>query len=166
MLVRSFDCAAVQKSFAALPLATHEPGETVLAAGSRTGRLLILKKGAVAIIRDGIEIATASEPGATFGELSALLDQPHSADVRAIHTSQFHVAHATALQDPAALHYVAAILARRLDVANQALVDLKNQIRTGQPHELLNRTVKAMEVLMTASGASLVYAGYPFDPYV
>jgi hypothetical protein len=34
---------------AALPLATYEAGETVFAEGTKTGRLLILKSGAVAI---------------------------------------------------------------------------------------------------------------------
>jgi hypothetical protein len=39
---------ALQKRFDAFPLATHDTGETVLAAGSKTGRLLILRKGATA----------------------------------------------------------------------------------------------------------------------
>ena len=34
-----------------LPLATYRADEVVLAAGSRTGRLLVLKEGAVAIVR-------------------------------------------------------------------------------------------------------------------
>lgn len=62
----------------------------MLAAGSKTGRLLILRRGAVAVVRDGIEIVTVTEPGAIFGELSALLDQPQSADVRTIGTTQFY----------------------------------------------------------------------------
>ena len=78
------DSVTLEKGFAALPLATYEAGEIVLAAGSKTGRLLFLRKGAAAVIRDGIEIARVSEPGAVFGEISALLDQPHSADVRAV----------------------------------------------------------------------------------
>jgi len=78
-----------QKRLATLPLATYQAGETVLAAGSRSGRLLILRKGAVAIVKEAIEIAKVAEPGAVFGELSALLDQPHTADVRALETSQF-----------------------------------------------------------------------------
>ena len=55
-----------------------------------------------------------TEPGAVFGELSALLDQPHTADVRTLENSQFHVASAAApfMQDPMALIYVAAVLAQ------------------------------------------------------
>jgi CRP/FNR family transcriptional regulator, cyclic AMP receptor protein len=129
------DRAVVQKRLDALPLVTYQAGENVLTAGSRTGRLLILKNGAVVVIKENIEIARVGEPGAVFGELSALLDQPHAADVRALETSQFHVADAAALlvQDPLVLLYVAAILARRLDAANEALIEVKSQIQAGQP---------------------------------
>jgi CRP/FNR family cyclic AMP-dependent transcriptional regulator len=145
MSVTRLDSVAIQRSFATLPLTTHEAGETVLAAGSKTGRLLILRTGAVAVVRDGIEIATVTEPGAIFGELSALLDQPHSADVRTIGTTQFYVAPAAILQDPAALYPVAAVLAHRLDAANQALVELKNHLRIGRPREVIHKTVEMME---------------------
>ena len=83
---------------------TYQPGETVIADGSKTNRLLILKKGTVTIEKEGMEIAKVTEPGAVFGELSVLLDQPHTADVRALESSQFHVANATTLleQNPMA----------------------------------------------------------------
>jgi CRP/FNR family transcriptional regulator, cyclic AMP receptor protein len=96
------DSTVFQKRLGALPLATYEAGETVLAAGSKTGRLLILKSGKVSIVKENLEIAKVAEPGAVFGELSALLDQPHGADVCALQSSQFHVADAAALlgEDP------------------------------------------------------------------
>jgi CRP/FNR family transcriptional regulator, cyclic AMP receptor protein len=47
--------SAIQKSFAALPVARFQAGETVLGAGTRTGRLMILKQGAVAVIKDGVD---------------------------------------------------------------------------------------------------------------
>lgn len=116
--------------FATLPLATYQPGEIILAEGSKTGRLWILKKGAVAVARQGIEIAKVTEPGAVFGDISALLDMPHTADVRALEISVFHVVDAaTSLQDPAVLVHVARVLAQRLNVANQTLVDLKTKPR-------------------------------------
>jgi hypothetical protein len=40
---------AVLQRIATLPLATYRAGETVLAAGTKTGRLLILRKGVVTI---------------------------------------------------------------------------------------------------------------------
>ena len=99
-------------------------------------------------------------------ELSALLDQPHTADVRALETSQFHVADAADLlaQDPIALLYVAVVLARRLDGANQALIELKSQVQAGQPPSVIGKTVEKMEGLLGDSGASL-YAGDPYDSY-
>ena len=109
--------------YADLPLATYLADEVVLAAGSRTGRLLFLKEGAVAVIRQGTQIAIVDEPGAVFGEISALLDQPHTADVRALKPSQFYIADATLLgYSAAALFYIAGVLAQRLDRANEALV--------------------------------------------
>lgn len=114
--------------FATLPLVTYQPGEIILAEGSKTGRLWILKKGAVVVVRQGVEIAKVAEPGAVFGDISALLDTPHTADVRALEISVFHVADAaTSLQDPAVLVHVARILAQRLNGANQALIELKTK---------------------------------------
>jgi CRP-like cAMP-binding protein len=161
------DTATFQNSLTSLPLVTYQAGETVIADGSRTGRLLILRKGSVAIVKEDTEIARVAEPGAVFGELSILLNQPHTADVRALETSQFHVANAEALfaENPVAALYVATVLAHRLDGANHALVQLKNQLQTGQPHSVVAKTVSKIEGLLGVSGASLLYAGYPYDPF-
>ena len=141
------DGAVVRERLGALPIVTYQAGENVLTAGSRTGRLLLLKQGAVVVVKESVEIAKVSEPGAVFGELSVLLDRPHSADVRALETSQFHVADAAALllQDPLVLLYVAATLARRLDAATQALIELKSQVQAGQPRSEIGETIDKME---------------------
>jgi len=160
------DEAAFPANLAALPLVTYRAGETVIVDGSRTGRLLILRKGSVAIVKEDTEIARVAEPGAVFGELSVLLDQPHTADVRALETSQFHIANAATLlaQNPTAMLYVATVLAQRLNGANHALIQLKTQLQRGEPHSVVAKTVSNMEGLLAATGASLVYAGYPYDP--
>jgi CRP-like cAMP-binding protein len=144
------DKAPFQNSLASLPLVTYQPGDTVIVEGSKTDRLLILKKGSVAIVKDDTEIAKVAEPGAVFGELSVLLDRPHTADVRALDTSQFHIANATTLlaQNPIAALHVATVLAHRLDGANQALIQLKNQLRTGEGHSVMAETVSRMEGLL------------------
>jgi CRP/FNR family cyclic AMP-dependent transcriptional regulator len=146
------DTAVIEERLAAFPLTTYQAGENVFVAGSRTDRLLFLRNGAVAVLKEGIEIAKVTEPGAVFGELSALLDQPHTADVRALETSQFHIANADALlaQDPIALLYVAAILARRLDGANHILIELKSQLQAGQPGSVVGKTIDKMEGLLGA----------------
>ena len=120
---------AVLRRIATLPLATYQPGETVFTAGTKTARLLFLKKGAVAIRKKDEVLAEVTEPGAVFGELSALLNLPHTADVQTLKTSEFHVARVELLDDPVILLHVAAILAQRLNLANEVLVDLKNEVR-------------------------------------
>jgi len=148
------DTAVFQKSFATLPVASFQAGETVFLAGSRTGRLMILKKGAVAIVKEGVEIARVSEPGAVFGELSILLNQPHTADVLTLESSEFHVANEELLaQNPTAVLYIATVLAHRLDGANHALIQLKHQLSTGEPHSVVAKTVSKMEGLLAVGGA-------------
>jgi CRP/FNR family transcriptional regulator, cyclic AMP receptor protein len=156
--------ALFQRKLAGFPIATYQAGETVLAAASTSGRLLILKKGVVTVLRGGVEIGTVREPGAVFGEISALLDQPHSADVRALEASQFYVADAATLLrvDPIALLYVATVLARRLDDANQALIELRRQVQAGRP-PVIEKTADEIEELLAASSAHLGYARYPYD---
>jgi CRP-like cAMP-binding protein len=162
------DREAWQSKLAALPLASYDAGETVFAEGTKTGRLLILKSGAVSIFKGDIEFAQVAEPGAVFGELSALLDQPHSANVRALKKSEFHVADAaTLLQDPAALLYVTMVLARRIDAANQGLLQLKMLLEAGEPRSLIDKTLHGIEGLLSAIGTGYLRAGagvsgYPF----
>jgi CRP/FNR family transcriptional regulator, cyclic AMP receptor protein len=157
-----------QKRLAALPLQSFDAGETVFAEGTKTGRLLILKSGAVSIFKGDIEFAQVTEPGAVFGELSALLDEPHSADVRTLEKSEFHVADAaTLLQDPVALLYVTMVLARRIDTANQGLLQLKIMLEAGEPKGLVDATLDKIEGLLSAIGTGYIragagYAGYPF----
>jgi hypothetical protein len=87
--------------------------------------------------------------------------------VRALESSQFHVANAVTLleQNPMAALYVATVLAHRLEGANHALIQLKSQLKTGEPHSVVAKTVSKMEELLAANCASLVYAGYPYDPF-
>jgi CRP/FNR family cyclic AMP-dependent transcriptional regulator len=162
------DFTVFQERLSDLPIATYQTGESVLAAGARTGQLLILKKGAVSIVKETIEIAKVTEVGAVLGELSALLDQPHTADVQALEPSEFYVADAAALlvQDPVVLLYVAAVLAKRLDGANRAVIELRNQFQAGQPASKIGKAIDKLQELLGPGGASLVYAGYPFNPYL
>ena len=128
--------------------------------GTKTGRLLILKSGAVGIFKGDVEFAQVAEPGAVFGELSALLDAPHSADIRTLEASEFHVADAAALlQDPTALLYVTTVLARRIDAANQGLLQLKILLEAGEPRSLIDKTLDGIEGLLSAIGTGYIRAG-------
>ena len=46
------DIALFQRKLAGFPLATYQADECVLTAGSKTGRLLIVKEGAVEVVRE------------------------------------------------------------------------------------------------------------------
>ncbi|MDR3419900.1 MAG: cyclic nucleotide-binding domain-containing protein [Xanthobacteraceae bacterium] len=157
-----------QEKLAALPLVSFDAGETVFAEGTKTGRLMILKSGSVGIFKGDIEFAQVAEPGAVFGELSALLDEPHSADVRTLEKSEFHVADAAALlQDPVALLYITRVLARRIDAANQGLLQLKIMLEGGESRGLIDKTLDGIEGLLSAIGSGYIRAGvgisgYPF----
>jgi hypothetical protein len=47
----------------------------------------MLKTGNASIVEEDIEIAKVEEPGAVFGEISALLDQPHDSASRSTQVS-------------------------------------------------------------------------------
>jgi len=151
------DNAAFQRKLAELPLASYYAGDRVLIDGSTTGRLFVLKKGAVAIIKDGLEIGKVKEPGAVFGELSVLLDSPHTADVVAVEATQFYVADSASefMRDPLTLTYVATLLARRLDLANMALIDLKQQVETGESRAVIGETVDQIAKVLSASSVTM-----------
>jgi len=150
------DPEAFKQSLAALPIAVYEPGETVLEAGSTTGQLFILRNGAVEVIRDGLQIATVSEPGAVFGELSVILDKPHTADVRALKRSEFHVAQASSLltDNVAALLYVSAVLARRLDAANEVIVEIKGELESGKRPGVISKALDKLAELLSPAGGN------------
>ena len=162
------DAAAFERRLAGLPVVKHSAREAVLTAGSKTGQLLFLRSGAVEVIKDGVQIANVSTPGSVFGEQAILLDQPHTADVRTLEQSEFYVADAPAMlaSDSTVALYVAAILARRLDAANRSIIEVKRQLQAGEPHSVIGKAVEKVEELLSYSDdASLVYGGYPYDPF-
>ena len=68
-----------------------EPGAILLAEGKKSGLLYVLVDGEVEILKGNLQVNVASEPGAIFGEISALLDIPHMATVRALTRCRAHV---------------------------------------------------------------------------
>ena len=137
------DPALVLARLSSLPVEVHQTGGLVLGTGSTTGKLLILKEGAVEVVRDGMRLAEVSEPGAVFGELALLLGRAHTADVRALEPSSFYVADGrTFLQvDPTAALYVAVVLAGRLDLVNRYLIEARGQLRPAERGSVLDRMI-------------------------
>lgn len=123
-------------------------GETIIAEGSTTGMLFFLIDGEVEVYKDDVQIATTSEPGSVFGEMSALLATSHRASVRSVAPSTFYV-----VEDgrrfleahPLVSMHVSEILARRLDALNKYLVDVKQQF---EGHDHLSMVEEVLEVLM------------------
>jgi CRP/FNR family transcriptional regulator, cyclic AMP receptor protein len=124
------------------------PGEVVMEQGEKTNLLFFLVEGAVEIIKDGVQVATASQPGAVFGEISALLGGQHTATVRALRSCEFHV-----VQNPRefleaspiiCLH-VCELVARRLDALTKYLVDVKQQF---QGNEHIGMVDEVLETLL------------------
>lgn len=129
------DVAAVLEKLAYLPVEARQPGQLLLAEGSSTGRLYVLKDGLVEVVRDGVQIAQIGTPGAVFGDVAVLLGQPHSADVRALQPSTFLVAdgRTSLLVNPVAALHVATVLAERLDTVNHQLVEVRRRLEADPP---------------------------------
>jgi CRP/FNR family transcriptional regulator, cyclic AMP receptor protein len=138
------DATLMLQQLSSLPLEVHQPGSVVLAAGATTGKLLVLKEGAVEIRLDGVRIAEVSDPGAVFGELGLLLGQPHTADVLALRPSTFHVAEGgTFLRvNPGAALYVAIVLAHRLDAVNRHLVEARGKLEPAAHGRVFDQMVE------------------------
>ena len=82
---------ALTDRLASLPTLELLLGEALLQAGTTTGKLFFLKSGELAVVRDGVTITRIREPGAIFGEMSLLLEGPHTADVIATEPSVCHI---------------------------------------------------------------------------
>lgn len=130
------------------PVRHFAAGETVIEQGDQTGMLYFLVEGSVEVIKDGVQVATSSEPGAIFGDLSALLGVPHTAEVRATKPCRFHVvseARPFFEQHSALCIHLCELLARRLDAVNKYLVDVKQQF-AGDDH--LGMVDQVLDTLM------------------
>ena len=105
-------------------------GTLVLHEGSKTGHLFVLLEGRLEVVKGDSVVAVLSEPGAMLGEMSVLLDQPHSATVRAAADSmvyEFEDAAAFLRDQPAVALLIARLWAQRLNVATTYLADLMHQ---------------------------------------
>lgn len=119
------------------PAETFAAGEVILEQGSKSGKIFVLVDGMVAVVRSGTQLTDIAEPGAVFGEMSILLDAPHTATVQALTTARFIRVDegASLLRENAAVSgYIATILARRVNSLSRYLVDLKQQFADRKDH--------------------------------
>jgi CRP/FNR family transcriptional regulator, cyclic AMP receptor protein len=123
--------------FQHLPLQRFSVGDFLIQEGEQHNKLLILAEGGLEVLKGDLRVAISRKPGAVFGEISVLLNVPHTASVRAVEASSCYI-----LEEPltflentpqAALH-VSKILAKRLDSLTRYLVDVKQQFKGQQGH--------------------------------
>jgi CRP/FNR family transcriptional regulator, cyclic AMP receptor protein len=123
-------------------------GTLVLREGTKTGRLFILVEGRLEVMRGGAVVAVLAEPGALTGEMSLLLDRPHTATVRAaVDSTIYEVDDAASFlnQQPAVSLLVAQLLAQRLNVATTYLADLMKQYAGHGTHlEMIGELLQSM----------------------
>jgi CRP-like cAMP-binding protein len=124
------------------------PGQIVMQQGGRTNRLYCLIEGEVEVLKDDVKVATASQPGALFGEMAILLDGDHTATVRALKPCAFYI-----VENPrqflesshAACLHLCELLARRMDALNRYLVNVKQQF---QGHDHIGMVDEVLESLL------------------
>ncbi|MFY8030857.1 MAG: Crp/Fnr family transcriptional regulator [Devosia sp.] len=122
-------------------------GTVLLEQGTQTGRLVVLRDGEIEVLRDGTFIASTRSPGAIFGEMSLLLEKPHTATVRAVSDVECYVIH-DALKvlatHPAWTLQIARLLAQRVNNTTAALMAARpeavddDQERLIMPHYVLS----------------------------
>jgi CRP/FNR family cyclic AMP-dependent transcriptional regulator len=122
--------AAILELVAKHKVQSFDVGGLVMEQDTASGPLFLLIQGEVEVLRDNVRVAKVSEPGAVFGEMSVLLGKPHTATVRVLKPSSFAI-----IENPRqflessaeASFHIARLLAGRLNVLNQYLVDVKQQ---------------------------------------
>ncbi|MCA1456699.1 cyclic nucleotide-binding domain-containing protein [Bradyrhizobium sp. BRP22] len=105
-------------------------GALIIHEGGKTGHLFVLIEGRLEVIKGDAVVVVLAEPGAVLGEMSVLLDQPHTATVRAASDSliyEFDDAAAFLREQPEVSLLLAQLLAQRLNVATTYLADLMHQ---------------------------------------
>lgn len=144
----------------AFPDVSLAKDEVIIREGEKSGSLFVLSEGALEVFRGDVSIALVTEPGSIFGEMSLLLDIPHTADVRAVGAAKVKV-----IED--ALVYltkhtdllvpIAQLLARRLQNSTTYLVDLKRQFQHHKDHfgmvdEVLESLINQQDEAFTPDG--------------
>jgi CRP-like cAMP-binding protein len=123
-------------------------GTLVLEEGTKTGRLFVLIEGRLEVLRGGAVVAVLAEPGALTGEMSLLLDRPHTATIRAAADSRIYEVDDAASflsQQPTVAVLIAQLLAQRLNVATTYLADLMKQYAGHGTHlEMIGELLQSM----------------------
>lgn len=136
-----------------LPVEDVADGTIILAQGETTGRVFVLLEGKIEILRGDTQVAVLDEPGSIVGEMSLLLQAPHTATARALGNARMNVIRGGAdffNANPELSWMIARLLANRLNAATTYLVDLKKQFSGYGNH--LEMVGEVLESLMHQQG--------------
>ena len=131
------------------PLLELAAGSVLLPEGETSGHLYVLKSGSIEVLRGETQVAVVEEPGAVFGEMSVLLNRPHTATVRALTPIEVHAfddAGSFLRSNPEIAFHVGRLLAGRLNAATTYLADLKRQFEHQSNH--LGMVGEVLDVLI------------------
>ena len=132
-----------------LEIVNFREGDILLEEAVKSNHVYILIEGRLDIIKNIICVATVEEPGSVVGEMSAILDIPHTAQVCAKtfvkaykieNGSDYFKSH------PQLSWYVAKLLAQRLNATTTYLADLTKQFSGAGNH--LEMVAEVIESLM------------------
>ena len=107
-----------------------EPETTLLKEGERAGIIYILKNGSIDVKKDDLHVTTVSKPGALFGEMSVLLNVPHTATVKTqSKATLFTIENANEFlkKHKEITYHLAIMLAERLQIATNYIVEIKGE---------------------------------------
>ena len=124
------------------PVTVIGPRGVLVQEGQKTGKLYVLKSGDLEIVRDGSLVASIGEAGAIVGEMSVLLDQPHTATVRSrMGAEVYAIADPEAFLDanPTIARQIAGLLAVRLQKTTALLVDMRQQAKEREDHVMFDK---------------------------
>jgi CRP-like cAMP-binding protein len=121
--------------------------EVLLAQGDGGGDLFILLSGELSVLRDGVKLATLSQPGTLIGEMSVLLGTRSTATVQAERETKVRVvrnARQILETEPGLAMRVGALVAGRLDATSALVVELSRQ--GGSERNVFARILNALHV--------------------
>ena len=122
---------------AGYPEVTLPAGEVLVEEGTAPGSMFVLVSGQLEVEHDGVAFARVDSPGAVFGEMSAVLDRPATATVRAVGevtVRRIHQPVTFLTEQSGAALAVLRTTASRLDGLTQYLVDVKRQFADAAGH--------------------------------
>ena len=129
------------------PTRTLAPGDILVAQGEGGGDLYVLERGRLAVERDGVVIATITQPGTAVGEMSVLAGTRNSATVRAEEETKVRAIRDAAkvlLAHPELALRLGALVAGRLDATSALLVEMSNQANGNAERGLIGRLMAAL----------------------